>query len=251
MKGVADAFERELTRRAVTFKRQDHDQYEVVGSRGLLNVSIANLQRDVARDRDPEAVVAFVEHLLSIGEVPPWSSSKSLVFWSAEPPDHDFGDAIRARVTDTVTRVLVVTDEEESLLTWVMPDQLRLWNVEESEVRAAADRNQSRLLDNITLEVDSVAGLPLGMVPLHSPLKASVIFAPNLKSFVATALGWPVIAVIPCRDFIYLIRAEHDKLLGRMGAVVQREYRNSGYPITTEVLRISDDGIEAIGRFPE
>jgi hypothetical protein len=35
-----------------------------------------------------------------------------------------------------------------------------------------------------------------------------------------------------------------------MGSVVVNEFRSSGYPITTEVLRISDDGIEAIGRFP-
>jgi hypothetical protein len=35
-----------------------------------------------------------------------------------------------------------------------------------------------------------------------------------------------------------------------MGSVVVNEYRNSGYPITTEVLRVSDAGIEAIGRYP-
>jgi len=33
--------------------------------------------------------------------------------------------------------------------------------------------------------------------------------------------------------------------------VVVREFRSSGYPITTEVLRVSSEGIEAIGAFPK
>jgi hypothetical protein len=34
-----------------------------------------------------------------------------------------------------------------------------------------------------------------------------------------------------------------------MGGVVAREYERSGYPLTMEVLRVSDEGIEAVGRF--
>jgi hypothetical protein len=36
-----------------------------------------------------------------------------------------------------------------------------------------------------------------------------------------------------------------------MGGVVQDEFRKSGYPITTEVLRVSDDDIQAVGKFLE
>jgi hypothetical protein len=36
-----------------------------------------------------------------------------------------------------------------------------------------------------------------------------------------------------------------------MNETVQREFRESGYPLTTEVLRVSDDGIESIGSFPD
>jgi hypothetical protein len=76
-----------------------------------------------------------------------------------------------------------------------------------------------------------------------------VIFAPSFRRFVETVLGWPVLVVLPCRDFIYVV-ADDSPLLGQMGSVVVNEFRASGYPITTEVLRISDDGIEAIGHFP-
>ena len=37
--------------------------------------------------------------------------------------------------------------------------------------------------------------------------------------------------------------------LGRLGGVVAREYRESGHPVTQEVLEVADDGITAIGTF--
>jgi hypothetical protein len=89
------------------------------------------------------------------------------------------------------------------------------------------------------------------MIPVQSVFKASTIFSPNFKEFVKDDLGWPVLAVIPCRDFIYVLPEKDKALLNRMGGVVQNEYRKSGYPITTEVFKISDDGIEAIGKYPE
>jgi hypothetical protein len=58
-----------------------------------------------------------------------------------------------------------------------------------------------------------------------------------------------VLVVIPCRDFIYVM-PDQSELISRIGEVVVREFTTSGYPITTEVLRVSDEGIEAIGHFP-
>ena len=80
-----------------------------------------------------------------------------------------------------------------------------------------------------------------------SVFKASVIFAPKLRAFVERALGWPVLAATPCREFIYLFPNTDFELVGRSAGVVLREYANSGYPVTTEVWRISSKGVEAIG----
>ncbi len=129
---------------------------------------------------------------------------------------------------------------------------LQDWGVSEDAAVAAAGINMDRLLQGKELELaGEIDGMSLGMVPVDSVFKASVIFAPGFKRFVSQKLDWPVLAVIPCRDFIYVLAEKDKALLNRMGDVVQREYRESGYPITTEVFRVSDKGIEAIGKFPE
>src|SRR5262249_16042687 len=56
-------------------------------------------------------------------------------------------------------------------------------------------------------------------------------------------------AVMPCRDFVYVLNQRDEPLLGRMGHVVLHEYEKSGYPISTEVFEIADQGLRAIGDF--
>jgi hypothetical protein len=127
-----------------------------------------------------------------------------------------------------------------------------VYRVSEKIAVKEAEANMDELLRGKELELaGEIEGMALGMVPVDSVFKASTIFAPSFKDFVSQKLDWPVLAVIPCRDFIYVLSEKDKALLSRMGTVVQREYRESGYPITTEVLRVADDGIEAIGKFPE
>jgi hypothetical protein len=146
---------------------------------------------------------------------------------------------------------VVLTDSSEGRITWLTPSTLAKWGTTREEIETAASENMDRLLAGKRLEVHEIDGMKVGMVPLDSVFKASEIFAPGFKTFVASDLEWPVLAVLPCRSFIYVFSEKDKALLNRMGAVAQREYRESGYPITMEVLRISDEGIEAVGTFPE
>jgi hypothetical protein len=43
--------------------------------------------------------------------------------------------------------------------------------------------------------------------------------------------------------------ASRTDLIPRLGHLVAVEVGNSAYPLTTEVLRVSDDGLEAVGAF--
>lgn len=245
-------FEEELSRRGFAFVREGTHEYRVHLDGWEITASLTNVRRNAERDQDPDAIRKFAASVLSTFPSKPatWQEASSLLLWAAEPADQDFGDSIRASVTDEVCRVLTVTDRDQSKITWVTPNMCDEWGVTVEEACSAAFLNQNRLLDGIALEVAESDGNALGMVPLSSPYKASVIFAgAAFRRFVEPVLGWPVLVVLPCRDFVYVV-ADSSPLVNRMGSVVVNEFRNSGYPITTEVLRVSDDRIEALGRFP-
>ena len=250
---VGDArtlFEGELRRRKVPFQRTADGRYALELKGGELTISLENVARDFERDHDAAVIARFVERCLGLVVVPDWGTAQKWVYFSAEPSDHEFGETLRKWVTDTVSRVLVVTDAEESKLTWLTPAQLKRWKVKLPELEHAAAKNLDALLRDKKLEMTEVDGKKLGMIPVASALKASLIFAPALRKLVEPELGWPILAVIPCRDFIYVLAEKDRDLLGKMAVVVQREFSGSGYPITKEVLRVSDEGIEAIGAFP-
>ena len=243
-------FEQELSKRSISFVRQDEDTYRIQLDGSEVTASLANLRRNVARDKDPELVTHFVDKVLEAfsSERPDWKVASKLLLWAAAPSDQEFGAAVREAVTDEVSRVLTLTDADHSRIGWVTAEMCDEWGVTVDQAAAAAFRNQDRLLRGVKLEVNEVAGSRLGMIPLDSPYKGSVIFAKSFKRLVEAALGWPVLVVLPCRDFIYVI-SDSSPLVGRMGSVVLKEFRSSGYPITTEVLRVSDEGIRAIGSF--
>jgi len=64
-------------------------------------------------------------------------------------------------------------------------------------------------------------------------------------------LGWPLMAVVPDRDFLFLWAARHTDFVKRVGSVVVREYSKASHPISTEVYEITDQKIRAIGEFPK
>jgi hypothetical protein len=244
-------FEKELARRKLAFVRQSENEYRVEIDGAPFAISLANIRRNALRDDDAEAVQRFARDVLgpSLRHRRAWQEAAPFLLFSAEAADHDFGTTIRSSVSPEVCRVLTLTDENHTTITWVTEGQLTTWGVAADVAIAAALANQDTLLHGVEVQVEEVRGSKLGMVPLESPYKASVIFAPAFERLVGAEFGWPVLAVVPCRDFIYVL-SEGSPLLSQLGAVVVREFRTSGYAITTEVLRIADDGISAIGKYP-
>lgn len=238
-------FEAALRKRGVAFTLTDDGRYQL--ERPAVIVSLDNLQRDVARDGNAEAIEVFVERVLEPPDSRTWAQVRPFVRFSAEPNDLEFHDTIRTTVSRQVERVLTVTDRNETRIRWVTPAMLKAWKVSHREAQKAAGESLNRLLRGTRLQVETIGTMRLGMVPIDSAFKASVIFAPGLRAFVEPRLGWPVLAVTPCRDFMYLFPETDFELVSRSAAVVLREYATSGYPITTEVWRISSKGLEAIG----
>ena len=72
-----------------------------------------------------------------------------------------------------------------------------------------------------------------------------------MKEKVKKEFGFPFYAVIPVRDFCYIFSEnDFDFFSDRISQIVVDEYKKSGYPITTEILKFTDKGVEAVGQYP-
>ena len=251
-KQVALLFEQELTRRAVDFRRDAGSDRYVIHNRGLdLFVSLDNLGKDYARDGDPSHIAHFVEAVLASNSEPrSWEAAQSSILFSLEPNDYAEPPELRIPVSARVDRVPVHIHPVSGLISFVTASMLRDWQVSGEVMERVAAQNLADALRRATLEVKPAGDVQVGFLQTALPLKASMILAPNLRDIAAPVLGWPLHAVIPARDFLYLWAARHSDFIGRVGKVVVDEFTSSAYPITTEVFEISDDGIAAIGAFP-
>jgi hypothetical protein len=161
--------------------------------------------------------------------------------------------------TSVVQRV--VSDQLACALTWTDPDEERVrllasealvqWALEEGDAWSEAGRRMDALLAKTPIEVHQVAGGRLAVLATASIFKASLIAAPSLRQFVEPVLGWPVLAVMPCRDFVYVLPQDAQDLLGRLGGVVTREFSASPYPLSLEAFLVADGGIQPIGSFQD
>jgi hypothetical protein len=247
---VATLFLDELAKRNIDVRLDDEGNYTLDACGPRIKVSLENVSRDFERDRDPGRVVTFVDTITNFPALPDWQEAEGRVRWQPEPGDHEFGDTLRDAVSDKVSLVLVYVDPSENQVRWLTPADAEKWNKTRTDLMAAAQRNMDRILQQSKVETAAVEEHQLGMLGHELvAFKAALLFCPNLKKAVEPVLGWPLFAVMPCRDFVYLLNQKDEPLLGRLGQVVLREYEKSGYPISTEVFEITDQGIRAIGDF--
>lgn len=250
---VHQQFTNEANAQGLEVRRETPDGRVIValGDREV-TISLENLSRDLSGGAGQPRLKEFVgtvrQTLASSGnELPAWEVSRGRLRFSLEPEDTEFGDTLRCAFAGRAQRVLVYVSPDEKQIRFLTPPDLKRWNVDRAEAERTASDNMDLLLARTPLKTEDIHGSRLGYFDSRSPFKAALITSPRLKATLQARLGWPLYAVIPCRDFAYVF---HDEaLMERMGAVVVREHQQSSYPITTEVLEISDSGVRAIGDY--
>jgi len=252
-KALLDQLRALLNRRGLTLSpAEDAGRYRVAGPAiAELLISPENIFSEVERTGDAELLGRWLDELLSgPGGLPPYLVARSGLRITLEPATTDFGPSLHSPLTPGTHEVIAWTDPDERRITWLSAASLDLWHARPDDVEEAARANMDRLLGEAELVVEDVRGCKLGMLSIDSVFKASLLRAPSLRSVVEPALGWPVCAVAPCRDFLYLFPdADKETLIPMLAVVVTREYESSGYPLTAEVLRVSDEGIVALGAY--
>ena len=129
---------------------------------------------------------------------------------------------------------------------------MKKWNITETELDNQANNNDDKLLKITPITFDTIENRKLGLIEVeHTTLKGALLFAPTMKEKIKSDFGFPFYAVIPVRDFCYIFsEKDFEFFSGRIGQVVVDEYKQSGYPITTEILKFTDKGVEAVGKYP-
>ena len=233
-----DLFEAELKKRGFDFEIESESGRHAVNAGGTtFLVSLENLARDLEREGDPAAVSRFVDSIER-------AASQDDADYALEKAD------FREPLSDRVDKVLVHVSSDGNRIAWVNEEMLGKLNVSLEEASAIGLRNLSNYLAAATIDHSEIDGVRLAMIETTLPFKAAFVIAPNLRQLVERTIGWPIVAVTPNRDFLYLWAAKHTDFVNRVGEVVVREFKGASYPITPEVFEISDDGIEAIGEFP-
>jgi hypothetical protein len=253
MSNAAALFEQELTRRGIAFRPDGGPDRYVIDHAGTeLFVSLHNVSRDYARDHDAGCITRFVESVLSPRvEKHSWGDARTSVLLCFEPSDYAEPLELRKPISNRVDRVPVHFDPTHGLISWITPDMLERWQISLDELELEAAKNLAAALKNATVQHKDIDGVLLGHLETTLPFKTALLLAPNLKEVVAPLLGWPLYAVMPDRDFLFLWDSQRTDFIGRVGRVVIDEFAQAPYPISTEVFEVSDSGIKAIGAFME
>jgi len=248
----AEAFELELRRRNIAFTRDSESGRHVVeradGRRAL--VSLDNLSRKFERDKDPGAIIRFIDTILAAGDEPQsWEEACPKLLLALEPRHFAEPPDVARAVSDQVDCVPVVFDPDIGAMTWVSRHMLENWSVAEDAAFRTATENLDRELRNATLGFEEVDGRRVAFIASDLPFKASLILAPGFRRLAEPVLGWPLLVAAPRRDFLYLCHLRDRDLIERLGPVVIEECGSSPYPLTTELLALTDEGLQAIGEF--
>ncbi len=242
-------FEEELRQRNIPFSIDADSGRHALNIGGMhLLVSLHNLERDLAGDGDTGRVPRFVDSIAS--ECGNAELSVDQLYWCLEPNDYEEKADFRSAVSDRVDRVLVHLDRTNRHITWVTPGMLEALGLTDAEAGTRAFDNLGRVLGESTVEFQDIDGVRLGYLGSFLPFKSALLLAPNLQEVAGSVLGWPLLAVAPSREFLYLLAARHTEFIPRIGGVVVQEYSTGSYPISTEVFEITEEAIRVIGEFP-
>lgn len=217
-----------------------------------LKISLDNVRRNYARDKDTSYISDLVQTAAnSTIEIPEnWIDAKNDIYISLFPNDNDFKDYLNKKITDDISKVYIHIGNNK--LTWLTKDNLTKWNISEVELDTQASINADKLLQQTLISFDTIENRKIGLINTSDTyLKGALLFAPAMKEKVKADLGFPFYAVIPVRDFCYIFSdKDYDFFSNRIGRIVVDEYKQSGYPITTEILKFTEKGVEAVGKYP-
>ncbi|MBB4803870.1 hypothetical protein HNP37_003950 [Flavobacterium nitrogenifigens] len=248
---VFNMFKERLEKKGLTIKSIDEEDFIYIDiGESDLKISLENVRLNYKRDSDETHIDDLIDVIISHSfKIDDWEKIKDKIYIQFIPNDFDFGNTVNEKVTNEFSKAFTLSLNNG--YSFITNDDLCDWNISLKDLQDQADFNLGILLDKVKIELEDIDGHKLGMINIDEvSLKSSCLFSLKIKDLVKDNIGYPFYAVIPVRDFCYIFSEEDFEYFSqRLGSVVLDEYNNSGYAITTEILRFSESGVEAIGKY--
>jgi hypothetical protein len=213
-------------------------------------ISLDNARRDYEANGSLNTLNNLVESLVSYTDkLPDWEDASTTLLPIIVPAEMDVGAAPSRQLTDS-TLVVVVRNLPDQIV-WVQADHLIDWQRSVQMLFETAYYNLNSLLDHAEVRPATMDEHPYGIVlAQQSHLDSSLPLATRFKEAVKDLFGWPVYVIIPARDLCVVFSEKEEGFFSQsLGNTVTKEFATSPYPITRELLRVSDAGIESVGHF--
>ncbi|CAN5685952.1 hypothetical protein BH11VER1_BH11VER1_33440 [soil metagenome] len=243
-------FEEELLKRGHKFNIEEDTGLYCIEQEGMtLRLNLENLAREYAGGGMPERVSQYLDHMLSGTSIKDVKVTAESLYWSLESNNHGKSQVIRIPVSEKTDRVLVRLIPELGAIVWVDEESLQAAGLLDFEAEAEAYINLDTAAHDATVGYSEIDGIRLGYLNSSVPFTSSLILAPNFRALVEPVLGWPVYAVTPTRDIVFIWYAGHKGFEERVGPIVVQKFLNASYPISTEVYEITDGSVRVAGEF--
>lgn len=236
-------FENELQQRGIPFSKIEKHLYDVRVKRITKRVSLNNIDKSFTRDGNVEAVKKFAASIVRPAFVLPstWDAVKENIFVTVMAAEtRGLDNAVYKKLSRKVVGALAYYDRVGSPVYLLSPYELDKLNVSQESAWNTAQENLEKIAQSSTVSFAEVNGQKLGVIETLGVYKASMILTRELRSKVEKELGWPVYAVAPARDFVYLF-SKAGGMMGLVSGTVIKEYQQSGNPLSTEVWELSDN----------
>ena len=248
---VFNKFKIQLENKGLTIDSIDKDGFILINvEESELKVSLDNIRRNYERDNDDSYITDLVNTIVShSSKKEDWENIKDKIYVQFFPNDFEFENLIYEKVTNEFSKVFMLNTNNN--FSFISDDDLIDWNLDLEELKNQVDLNLDTFLDKVQIEIEDVDNHKLGMIDIEEVwLKSACLFSSKIKDLVKNNIGFPFYAVIPVRDFCYIFgEQDFEYFSERLGSVVVEEYEKSGYPITTEILKFSETGVEAMGKY--
>ncbi|MNQ65227.1 hypothetical protein D3C85_796760 [compost metagenome] len=248
---VFNKFKMQLESKGLTIDSIDKDGFILINvEESELKVSLDNVRRNYERDNDDSYITDLVNTIVSnSSKKEDWENIKDKIYIQFFPNDFEFENLVYEKVTNEFSKVFMVNINNN--FSFISDDDLRDWKLDLEALKNQVNLNLDTFVDRIQIEVEDVDNHKLGMINIEEVwLKSACLFSSKIKNLVKSNIGFPFYAVIPVRDFCYIFgEQDFEYFSERLGSVVVEEYEKSGYPITTEILKFSETGVKAMGKY--